>query len=146
VSELFGQTDRNIMNLLRSSDENLTQKDIEACLRGKLKSKGAELYRAVKGFFEDHHRWLLNEMLERIDHVAEQIARVHSRIRDMLSSQEELINRLIQMPGISFASAYAILSEIGTTIASFATAAALCSWVGVCPGNNQSAGKRHTGT
>ena len=145
VSELFGRTGRNLMQLLLKDDVELTESDVEGCLRGKLKSKGAELYRAVVGFFEPHHRWLLREMLHRVVDLEEQISRIHGCLTDILSSHEQLIERLIQVPGISFVVAYGILSEIGTTLEAFATASTLCCWAGVCPGNNQSAGKRYTG-
>jgi len=55
------------------------------------------------------------------------------------------IDRLIEIPGINFISAYAIISETGPTLSTFPNTASLCSWAGVCPGNNESAGKRHSG-
>jgi transposase len=145
ASQLFGVTARNLMNLLVKDDAELTESDVEFCLKGSLKSKGAELFRAVKGYIEDHHRWLLNEMLQEVDQLEEQISRVNARLRSMLSDNEDLIDRLDEVPGISFVSAYAIIAEVGPTLETFDTAAALCSWAGVCPGNNQSAGKRLTG-
>jgi transposase len=145
ASELFGRTGRNLMLLLTKSDGPLTQSDVEACLKGTLKKKASELVRAVHGFFTDHHRWLLTEMLDRVQRLEEQIARIHARLSSLLQSYEAVMDRLMAIPGISRVSAHAIVAEIGVTLDEFPKAAALCSWAGVCPGNNQSAGKRHTG-
>jgi transposase len=110
-----------------------------------LRSKAEALYRAVQGFFEEHHRWLLKGMLAHIDHLEDFIHRIESRLRDLLEPYQSFIDRLMHIPGISFIGAYAILSEVGPTLSAFATAACLCSWAGVCPGNNESAGKRRSG-
>ena len=145
ASELFGRTGRNLMLLLTKSDGSLTQSEVETCLKGTLKKKAPELFRAVQGFFTNHHRWLLTEMLDRVQRLEEQIARIHARLNSMLQSHEAVMERLMEIPGISRVSAHAIVAEIGVTLNEFPKAAALCSWSGVCPGNNQSAGKRHTG-
>jgi transposase len=144
ASQLFGRTGRNLMQLLRRGHVEPSLAEVENCLKGKLKAKGAELHRAVQGFFTEHHRWMLNEMLERIEHLEEQIARVAARLSDMLQPHEQLIAALDEIPGISYVTAHAIVAEIGTTLHAFVTSAALCSWAGVCPGNNESAGKRHS--
>ena len=144
VSVLFGKTGRNLMDLLAEDQTELTLQAVQACLKGRLKTKATELFRAVQGFFEDHHRWMLREMLDRIDQQEANLARVESRLRDLLQPHDELIERMTQIPGIGATSAYAILSETGTTLESFPNAAALCSWAGVCPANNESAGKRRS--
>jgi transposase len=60
-------------------------------------------------------------------------------LQDLLEPHAELIDRITKVPGIGPTSAYAIVSEIGTTLESFPNSAALCSWAGVCPANNESA-------
>lgn len=143
VTDLFGRTGRNLMNLLiRKAPREITMEDVEFCLKGKLKPKGAELFRSIQGFFDEHHKWLLEESLAMIDYFQERIEQVQHRMNELFASYDELIERMVQIPGISFIAAYSILSEIGTSLEAFPTAAALCSWCGVCPGNNESAGKR----
>ena len=143
VSDLFGRTGRNLMKLLIDKEpREVTKEDVEECLRGKLKAKGDELFRSIQGFFEGHHRWLLQEQLDIIDYVQEGIRRVEARLKELFEPYSDLMDRMIEIPGINLVAAYAILSEIGTTLEDFRTAAALCSWCGVCPGNNESAGKR----
>ena len=125
VSVLFGKTGRNLMDLLAKDQAELTLQAVHTCLKGRLKTKATELFRAVQGFFEDHHRWMLREMLERIDQQEANLARVESRLRDLLQPHDELIERITQIPGIGATSAYAILSETGTTLESFPNAASL---------------------
>lgn len=143
VTDLFGRTGRNLMNLLVDKEpREVTKEDVEACLRGKLKAKGDELFRSIQGFFEGHHRWLLQEQLDIIDYLQERISRVEAGLKALFEPYRDLMDRMMEIPGINLVAAYAILSEIGTTLEDFCTAAALCSWCGVCPGNNESAGKR----
>lgn len=144
VSDLFGKTCRHLMNLLAQDETPLTLKAVESCLRGKLRSKGAELFRAVEGFFEAHHRWMLREFLERVEELEERIRRVQARLTSLFPAHEEVIERIDAVPGINVVAAHAILAETGTTLDCFPNAGAFCSWAGVCPGNNESAGKRHS--
>ena len=144
VSDLFGKTGRNLMDLLLKDHAELTLEAVHTCLRGRLKPKATELFRAVQGFFDDHHRWMLRQMLESVDQQEANLAKVESRLRNLLQPNDELIDRITQIPGIGATSAYAILSETGTTLESFPNAGALCSWAGVCPANNESAGKRRS--
>ena len=144
VSDLFGKTGRNLMDLLLKDHGELTLQAVHTCLRGRLKPKATELFRAVQGFFDDHHRWMLRQMLESVDQQEANLAKVESRLRNLLQPHDELIDRITQIPGIGATSAYAILSETGSTLESFPNAGALCSWAGVCPANNESAGKRRS--
>jgi transposase len=144
VSDLFGKTGRNLMDLLLKDHAELTLQAVHTCLRGRLKPKATELFRAVQGFFDDHHRWMLRQMLESVDQQEANLAKVESRLRNLLQPHDELIDRITQIPGIGATSAYAILSETGSTLESFPNAGALCSWAGVCPANNESAGKRRS--
>lgn len=74
-----------------------------------------------------------------------QIKALDQQIRFTMKEQEPLLNRLKEAPGISDVSAADILAEIGSSLDSFPTDKALISWSGLCPGNNESAGKRKSG-
>lgn len=145
VSDLFGQTGRNLMRLLGQGSFPIRQEDMEGCLRGKLKAKREELYRSIQGFFTDHHGYLLRSLLKTIATIEGEIEAINDRLRQVMKNHEPLLQMLMEVAGISEVSARAILSEAGSTMDSFQTSAALCSWAGVCPGNNESAGKRHSG-
>ena len=60
VSDLFGVTGRNLMNLLAEGSSEISLEQMQSCLRGKLKAKREELFRSIQGFFTDHHRYLLS--------------------------------------------------------------------------------------
>jgi len=145
VSDLFGVTGRNLMSLLVSGHTNITFEDIEQCVRGRLKSKTRELYRSIKGFFTEHHRLLLQTLLSTIASQENTIASLDQQIHQRMSVHQELIERMKEVPGISDVTARDIIAEIGTTLEAFPSDKALARWCGLCPGNNESAGKRKNG-
>jgi len=145
ASQLFGATGRNLMRLLCTSKSNLSLTEVESCLCGSLVEKAQELYRSVHGFFREHHRGQLIILLQTIDGLEKQIAKLDRKIREAMRDHQELLKRMKEVPGISDIAAPAILSETGETLADFSTAAAFASWCGLCPGNNESAGKRRSG-
>lgn len=144
VSDLFGKTGRNLMQLLIENPEP-SLSDIESCVRGKLKGKEKELFRSVQGFFTDHHRFILKLILKTIATLESQIEVLNDQIRHLMKDDEALLDRMKKAPGISDVSACDILAEIGPTLNSFPTDTTLVSWSGLCPGNNESAGKRKSG-
>ena len=145
LSDLFGLTGRNLMKLLISKESSPTFSEVEDCLRGSLKEKAKELHRSVKGFFEEHHRYLLVLLLDTIEKLERQIGDLQTRISQVLRTSEEQIDRLKEIPGVSEVSAHALLAELGTTLEAFPSANSVASWCGLCPGNNQSGGKRFSG-
>ena len=145
VTDLFGVTGRNLMSLLASGHTTITMKDIEDCVRGRLKSKTKELYRSIKGFFTEHHCYMLQTLLSTIASLEDTIGALDQRIKSLMINHDELMKRMKEVPGISDISARDIIAEIGTTLDAFPSHAALASWCGLCPGNNESAGKRKNG-
>lgn len=145
VSDLFGVTGRNLMQLMVEDRKALTLSDIQSCVRGKLKGKEVELFRSIQGFFTDHHRFILKTILATISMLEAQIETLDHEIRRAMKGHEALLDRMKAAPGISDVSSCDILAEIGPTLDSFPTDTALVSWSGLCPGNNESAGKRKSG-
>ena len=145
ASDLFGVTGRNLMTLLMTGPEEVTLKDIEQCARGSLRDKASELHRSVQGFFEEHHRFQLIVLMRVITTLEQVIASIDARMRKLMQDHNDLIRRMDEVPGINELSAQYILSELGTDLKTFPNASALASWAGLCPGNNESAGKRHSG-
>jgi transposase len=145
VSDLFGVTGRNLMNLLVSGGVEITMEEVEKCIRGKLKGKKEDIYRSIQGFFTEHHRWLLAQLLRTIQTLEVQIEDMNMHLRELMSDHEELIGRLDEVAGVNEIAGRAIVAEVGTDMKSFPTSGSICSWSGVCPGNNESAGKRHSG-
>src|SRR5919205_2954022 len=113
--------------------------------RGKLRAKLPTLERALAGRFAAHHQFLVAQHLAHIDYLDEAIARLDAAIAERLRPFEAAIARLDSIPGVGRRTAEVLLAEIGTDMGRFPTAAHLASWAGLCPGNNESAGKRKSG-
>jgi transposase len=113
--------------------------------RGALRKKRAELELALRGIVTDHHRWLLDNYLDDIEHIDQKIAEIERQIRRRLEPHQELIARLDEIPGVDEITAWTLLAEIGLNMDQFQTPERLASWAGLCPGNNQSGGKRYSG-
>jgi transposase len=143
VSDPFGVSGRKMMDALAEG-----QRDPEVLAelsKGVLRRKIPRLLTALEGTFTEHHALLVRLNLELIDQVNNQIAQLDERIEQMMEPLQRQAEQLESTPGVSRTAARIILSEIGTDMRRFGSAARLCSWAGVCPGNNESAGKRKTG-
>lgn len=113
--------------------------------KGRLRAKLADLEQAMEGRFADHHRALLREHLAHIDFLAAAITRLDTQVAALLVPFHRQRDRLVTIPGVGQRTAEVIIAEIGTQMSQFPTAAHLASWAGLCPGNNESAGKRRSG-
>ena len=146
VSDLFGVTGRNLIELLCTTNEKeISLELIAQCAKGSLKSKVTELHRSIQGFFEDHHRFLLLSLMRMIDIIESEMALIVDRMKSVMAEHMDIIKRLDEVPGINELSAQYVLGELGPTLEDFAEAGSLASWSGLCPGNNESAGKRRSG-
>jgi transposase len=112
--------------------------------RGRMKAKGEALRAALQGKVEEHHRLILSQLLADIAGYEEQISEVGALIAQRLQKDQELLDRLDDIPGVNQRVAQVIAAEVGTNVKRFPTAQHLISWAGVCPGNNESAGKRRS--
>ena len=93
-----------------------------------------------------HHRWLLREMIEDLDHVGTKIRRTEETIEQQMRPFQSAVERWVTVPGIKHRLAWTLVAEVGPSVEAFPSAADLVSWAGVCPGNNQTGGKRKSGT
>lgn len=113
--------------------------------RGRLRAKRPELALALEGRVTRHHRFLLGEWLRLLHFLEEQIARLEEQIESHMPPFEAAAALLLSMPGVDRTTACALLGEIGQDMKRFPSARHLASWAGVCPGNNQSGGRRKSG-
>ncbi len=113
--------------------------------KGSLRGKIPELKRALHGRATEHHRFLLGLLLDQVEALEGLIARSEARIDEAMKPLGEAAGRLRGIPGVGERAAEVILAEVGPDMSVFATAGHLSSWAGLCPGNNESAGKRRTG-
>src|ERR1700757_2373119 len=108
---------------------------------GRLRGKHPVLIDALTGSFTEHHAFLVRAMLDRIDTATAMHNRLTARIDQFLQPYRHQIELLASVPGVSEHTAQVILAEIGSDITRFPSAGHLASRAGVCPGNNESAGK-----
>jgi transposase len=114
--------------------------------RGRRRRKLPELEQALRGRVTDHHRFLLRLLLDDLTAREGLVARLTERIRAVMPEpMREAVGRLVTIPGVEQREAEAIVAEVGPDLAPFASAAQLASWAGMCPGNDESAGKRKSG-
>jgi transposase len=113
--------------------------------KGRLRAKLPALREALEGRFRAHHALLVGEMLARIDQMDEAIERLSQEVARATAPFSPLLALLLTIPGVSKRTAEMIVAEIGSDMTRFPSAAHLASWAGVCPGNNESAGKHHSG-
>ena len=113
--------------------------------RGRLRTKIPDLIKALDSRFAEHHAVLLRLHLDHIDHLDAQIATLDARIDEAITPFAEHRRRLTTIPGVGQRVAEVIIAEIGVDMSRFPTAGHLASWAGLCPGHNESAGKRHSG-
>jgi len=113
--------------------------------RGRMQHKQVELESALSGRMRPHQQFLLQEQLALINGIDASIQRVNQEIARRLQAHNELSERLDAIPGIGPRVIQIILAEIGPDVTRFPSAAHLASWVGLCPGNHESAGQQRTG-
>jgi transposase len=113
---------------------------------GKMRSKIPDLALALEGRFGDHHALMCRLHLDHIGHLEEMTGKLDAQIEAMMQPFRAGRDLLTTIPGIGELAAAAVLSEIGADVTGyFPDAAHLASWAGICPGNHESAGKRHSG-
>jgi transposase len=104
----------------------------------------AQLEAALRGRVTDHHRFMLKLHLDQIDAQDAAIARVDKEVDGNVEPFRVALEMLNGIPGVSSLSAEVIISEIGVDMSRFETAGHLISWAGLCPRNDESAGKRRS--
>lgn len=109
-----------------------------------LKASKDELRAALHGFVREHHRFMLRLHLDQINALDGAIQTVEGRTEECLRPFRTVVEHLDTIPGVSETTAAVIVAEIGVDMSRFPTAEALVSWAGLCPGQNESAGKHRS--
>jgi transposase len=140
ASNVFGASGRRMLRALL--DGALTPEQMADLAKGRLRKKLAELAPALDGRVEEHHRFLLSMQLERMEDLETTIKKLDERIDQQLVPYEKQHKLLIKIPGVDRIGAAVIIAELGIDMTVFPTVRHAAAWAGVCPGNNESAGKR----
>jgi transposase len=114
--------------------------------RGRLRSKLPALQRALENRFRDHHAFLVAQILAHLDYLDEAIAACSARIEEQIAPFASALRLLESIPGVGRRNAEVIVAEIGVDMSVFPSSRHLASWAKLAPGNNESAGKRKSGS
>ena len=140
VSDVFGVSGMAMLEALLEGSADAPS--MARLARGRMRKKLPDLELALEGRIERHHRFLLRMQLERLKQAEQQISLLDAEIDAGLEPYAKEYRLLRTIPGIDRVAAAVIISEIGTDMSAFSSPHHLAAWVGVCPGSNESAGKR----
>ncbi len=143
ASNIMGASGRAMLEAISKGVED--PRILAGCAKGRLREKRPELEEALRGLVGPHQRTMLQSQLRMIQFLDEEVSRMDEEIADRMRPMEEALERVDSIPGMGRRTAEDVLAEIGDNVSRFPTAAHLASWAKVCPGNNESAGKRKTG-
>jgi len=142
VSDAHGQSARAMVKALIAGKQ---PHEVLQYASKRLRTPRAEILEALHGELSDSHIFVLTELMQHIEDLEERIVRFDVQLLAGLEEEQTALNLLQTIPGIDVIGAAMLLVEIGTDMSVFGSAGRLASWVGVCPGNNESAGKRKSG-
>ena len=141
LSDVFGVSGRNLLGVLVNCGK-LSPSDIEDKTKRISKEKKSEIKRAITGQLNEHQRQFLSLQIKHLDELLAHLSVIEASIDKISAKFDEDIQRLGTIPGIAETSATAIIAEIGVDMSKFRTAEHFCSWAGLAPGDNMSAGKK----
>jgi transposase len=142
VSDITGVSGQAILRAIVKGQTDPDQ--LVAVTTGRLKASASTLREALRGRIRQPHRLLLKLHLEQIEGIEKSIADLDREVGALLEPFRAKSKRLTTIPGVSDVVAQVIISEIGTDMSRFPTAAHLSSWAGLCPRHDESAGRRRS--
>jgi transposase len=140
ASDVFGVSGRLMLRAL--IEGKATPQEMAELAKKKLRSKIPKLELALEGKLEEHHRFLLKLQLDRLERVESDLTALEQHIQEKLQPYAAQLALLQEIPGLERTLAAVIIAELGIDMNVFESVSQLASWAGVCPGNNESAGKR----
>ena len=142
ATDVFGVSGLLMLHAL--VEGKATAQEMAELAKKQLRKKIPELELALEGKVEEHHRFLLRVQLRRLRTVEEDLGILEQRIQEKLKPYAAQFTLLQEIPGIDETLAAAIIAELGVDMGVFENVSQLSSCAGVCPGNNESAGKRRS--
>ncbi len=142
LTDILGQSGRAILEAIIDRQGNPER--LADLVNYRVKAPRAVRVEALRGNATDHHRFLLRLHLNQIDAADETIAQLDSKVGTLLEPLRTSADLLTTIPGVSDVVAQVVIAEIGVDMHRFPTAGHLLSWAGLCPRNDESAGKRRS--
>ncbi len=143
ATEVLGVSGRAMLEAIVAGESDPER--LADLARGTLRRKRAALVEALAGRVRDHHRVLLRTLLAHVDHLDQAVAELGAEIDRRLAPYAAAVELLCTIPGVKRRAAEVVVAELGVDMDRFASDRHLCSWAALCPGNDQSAGKRRSG-
>ena len=142
LADILGKSGRAVLQAI--IDGHTDPEHLLCCINTRVKANRAELLEALRGRISAHHRFMLKLHLGQVDALDQAIATIEKEVSLGLKPFRESAQLLSTMPGLSAVSASVIVAEIGVDMSRFKTPGHLVSWAGLCPRNDESAGKRRS--
>ena len=142
VTDTFGKTAQSILKKMLSKNDNLTLDELSPLLRKNLKASPQEILESVQGNLTREQNSKMEICLDHYDYINKCVEKLEEAIIPLVAKYQDEINLLLTIPGVEDVSAIYILSEIGSNMNVFVDDKHLCSWAGLTPQNNESAGKK----
>ena len=143
ATDILGKSGRDMLDALVTGTTDPTV--LAELARGKLRAKIPALKEALEGRFDSEHALIVSQILAHLDFLDEAIDRLSAEIEERIAPFSRERDLLMTIPGVKQRTAEVLIAEIGVDMTAFPTPKHLASWAGVCPGNNESAGKRRSG-
>jgi transposase len=141
LSDTNGVVATQLIDML-CDGKRITLDDVLCVYHRKIQASPEDIYEACNGLMDSHHIYLLQVIRKDIAQTTQLIEGLNSRIKEMLSPYDNVLELLKKIPGLSTRTVEDLVAEIGLDMSVFPTEKHLASWAGMCPGNNESAGKK----
>lgn len=145
LSGVLGVTSRNLIEYVLENDEDITKEKANELVTTRVHAKLEDIVKAMNGIITPFQKIMMKEVIKHIDELTKRIEEMDELIDEYMKEYEKNKKKLEKIPGLGKRSSEIILAEIGQDMKRFPTAGHISSWAGVCPGNNESAGKRRSG-
>jgi transposase len=142
VSDLLGVSGLRILTALAAGQSDAVK--LAGLRDERLRASEATLVDALSGHFQPYQQQLLGFYLQRYQLIQQQIQQLQVMIGQAMEQHQQAVKRLVAVPGFGVNSAQQVIAEVGVQASTFASAAHLASWVGTCPGKEESAEKNHS--
>ncbi len=143
ATDVTGKSGWEMLQRIVAGEDNAER--LAELARGRLRNKRDQLVLALEGRVTDHHRFMLRQHMKQIEFLDGEIEEFNQRIEEHSRPFEQNVPLLTSIPGVGETSAYALMAELGVNMDQFPNEHHLSSWAGICPGNNESAGKHRSG-